>query len=62
MISLSTLFALFTLTGVILMITSIGGNDSFGSVGINNNTSPITLSVLQQSKTHEYTLLAEETH
>jgi nitrite reductase (NO-forming) len=60
MISLSRLFALFTLTAVILMITAMSGNGSFGSVGI-NNTSPITLSVLQQSNTHEYTLIAEET-
>ena len=59
MISLSTLFTLFTLTGVVLVMTAIGGNDSFASV--NNNTSPITLSVLQQPKIHEYTLVAEET-
>jgi hypothetical protein len=38
MISLSTLFALFTLTGVILMITAMSGNGSFGSVGINNTS------------------------
>ena len=61
MISLSTLFALFILTGIVLAMTALGGNDSFGFLGINNNTSPITLSVLQQPKTHEYTLVAEET-
>jgi FtsP/CotA-like multicopper oxidase with cupredoxin domain len=59
MFSISAFFALFTLT--VLMIPATGGNDSFGSVSINNNTSPITLSVLQQPKTHKYTLVAEET-
>jgi hypothetical protein len=52
MFSISAFFALFTLT--VLMIPAIGGNDSFGSVSINNNTSSITLSVLQQPKIQKF--------
>ena len=61
MISLPAFFALFILIGVIFVIAAIGDNSSLGSVSVNKNASATTLGVQQQSETHEYTLVAEET-
>ena len=60
-------FAMFTISillmasTVALAATSIGSNGSFNTISINNNTVLQKQPQLPQPKTHEYTLIAQDT-